>query len=67
MIGGWVSKTDNESNPELLTARYSGTLLGCFSSAMRASAKSQSREVWCSQRFLVMACALPPNLRSPNT
>ena len=48
------------------TARYLGALLGCFSSRMCASRKSHSSDVWCSQRCLVMACAFPPNLRSPN-
>jgi hypothetical protein len=49
------------------TCRYAGCFLGLRRQAMLAESKSHSSEVWCSQRLLVMACALPPNLRSPNT
>ena len=46
-------------------ALYAGAVGGCLSNAMRAGSTDHRNEVWCSQRPLEIACALPANFLWP--
>ena len=52
-------------SPCALPALYAGAVGGCLSNAMRAGSTDHRNEVWCSQRPLEIACALPANFLWP--
>jgi len=41
-------------------SRYAGVFAGCLRYAIISGRKSHKNEVWCSHRFFVIDCALPP-------